>query len=220
MFKSQSLPTSSPPTVTSMQELFDLIERCDFHTSISNCSINPDDELEQEKIQKICTDLKSVEKLTTDQDMSIYPINNNETISSKINCPEDSTSANASDDSQPSLTIINSDSFDNHDIEPIDPKEWLIQDSNKMRPPKLYEFLVLLLNNPRYISYASWINKNEGIFKIHKPIQVAYLWKQVKIRKTNGSTNYDTFARGIRYYYKSGAMIKTHMKHTYCFAKI
>ena len=102
----------------------------------------------------------------------------------------------------------------------LDLQEWIVVDgsSKKLRPPKLYEFLRLLLNNPRYSSYIAWSDVEKGVFKIKKPAQVANLWKQVKVRKTHGCMDYDTFARGIRYYYKSKLMVKTNTRHTYCFA--
>jgi len=103
---------------------------------------------------------------------------------------------------------------------PFDENEWLIRDTNtnRIRPPKLIEFLHLLLNNLRYLSYISWLNKNEGLFQIHDPEQVAHLWSQVKSRHTNNSMTFETFSRGIRYYYKNGSMLPTHTKYTYRFA--
>ncbi|CAF2346183.1 unnamed protein product [Rotaria sp. Silwood2] len=101
----------------------------------------------------------------------------------------------------------------------VNPKEWLIIDptSRRRRAPRQNEFLYLLLDRPYYSSYLTWLNKNEGLFKIHAPEQVAKLWSKVKNRKTNGTMNYDKFARGLRFYYKSGSMIKTHKKHTFRF---
>jgi hypothetical protein len=98
-------------------------------------------------------------------------------------------------------------------------KEWLIIDSisGKYRAPRQNEFLLLLLENPRYSSYISWLNINQGIFKIHETERVATLWSKVKNRQTTGIMMYSTFARGIRFYYKSGLMIKTHKRHTFRF---
>lgn len=103
----------------------------------------------------------------------------------------------------------------------VDLQEWMVVDesSKKLRRPKLYEFLRLLLNNPRYTSYIAWTDEKRVVFKIKKPAEVANLWKEVKVRKTTGCMDYDTFARGIRYYYKSKLMIKTNTRHTYCFAQ-
>ncbi|CAF1060978.1 unnamed protein product [Adineta steineri] len=98
--------------------------------------------------------------------------------------------------------------------------EWLITDelTKKIRPPKLYEFLRLLLDNLFYISYASWLNKDEGLFKIHKPLEVAELWAKVRGRCTNNNIDYDKFSRSIRYYYEEKTMIPTRTKYTYRFA--
>ncbi|CAF0722634.1 unnamed protein product [Adineta ricciae] len=110
------------------------------------------------------------------------------------------------------------------DIEELlfDPTEWLVHtDPNeKMRAPKLYEFLVLLLNNQSYSAYASWVDKEEGIFEIHNPTQVVKLWEKVKSRKTKQKMNFDTFSRGIRMYYARGDMIPTYTRYTYRFASM
>jgi hypothetical protein len=115
-----------------------------------------------------------------------------------------------------SLYPISTDDFNELSF---DPKEWLITDTitGRDRPPRQNEFLLLLLENSYYSSYLSWLNKNEGLFKIHKPERIAILWTRVKNRQTNGIMNYKTFARGIRYYYQSGSMIKTNKKHTFRF---
>jgi len=208
MFDIPEVSTASCNTINSMEELFDFIEANIFDPFFSNSSINYDEELE-DLIKRIYTNLIKDGKFTNDQ----------------IIGSENTTNANTSDDSESSETNTSlqfSDNDNDGDGESFDPEEWMIQDSSssKIRPPKLYEFLRLLLDKPNYISYASWANKDEGLFTIHKPIQVALLWKKVKARKTSGLMDYDTFSRGIRYYYRSGTMIKTHTKHTYCFARV
>ena len=102
---------------------------------------------------------------------------------------------------------------------PFNAHDWLIQDliTRKVRAPRQNEFLYLLLENPRYTPYLSWLSKPNGVFKIHQPERVATLWRRVKRRQTHGVMDYDTFARGIRYYYKSGIMLKTHKKYTFRF---
>jgi hypothetical protein len=99
------------------------------------------------------------------------------------------------------------------------PQEWLVNDSfsGKIRAPRQNEFLLLILKNPKYSSYISWLEKDEGLFKIHEPEQLAKLWTKVKNRQTTRTMDYETFARGIRFYYKSGSMIKTYKKHTFRF---
>lgn len=101
----------------------------------------------------------------------------------------------------------------------LNPKDWLVIDSISRRPraPRQNEFLYCLLEHPNYSSYLTWLNKNDGLFKIHDPEKVAQLWSQVKNRRTHGIMNYDKFARGLRFYYKTGLMVKTHKKHTFRF---
>jgi hypothetical protein len=112
-------------------------------------------------------------------------------------------------------------SLENPDDIPFDANEWLIIDSHtgKTRPPKQDEFLRLLIENSRYSSYGSWLDKSQGLFKIHQPTQVAALWTKVKCRQTTGDMDYDTFARGVRYHYQTGTMIKTKKKYTFRFTK-
>ena len=103
---------------------------------------------------------------------------------------------------------------------PTNQNEWMVTDqlSKRKRPPRLYEFLILLLQNPRYASYASYSNVSEGIFQIHKPDQVAVLWEQVKNRQSTQKMTYDKFARAVRWYYKQDIMIKTNTRYTFQFS--
>ena len=102
---------------------------------------------------------------------------------------------------------------------PFKAGDWIVCDklTGKVRPPRQNEFLFLILENPRYAPYVQWLDKKDGVFKILKPEQVASLWYRVKNRRTQGVMDYDTFARGIRYYYKIGLMMKTHRKYTFRF---
>jgi len=102
---------------------------------------------------------------------------------------------------------------------PLDHTEWQIVDthSGRKRPPRQNEFLELLLENAIYSSYVRWLNKNQGLFEILLPNQVVALWEKVKSRQTSGKMSYQTFSRGLRYYYKTGVMIKTQKKYTYRF---
>ena len=96
--------------------------------------------------------------------------------------------------------------------------EWQIIDfsSGKARPPRQHEYLRLLLQNSRYASYATWIDRSQGLFKINQPEKVAALWQKVKNRHTEKEMNYNTFARGIRHYYGT-FMIRTNRKYTFQF---
>lgn len=103
---------------------------------------------------------------------------------------------------------------------PTNPKEWMVTDqtSKRLRPPRLFEFLILLLQKPHYVSYASYINQSQGIFQIHKPDMVADLWQQVKNRQSHQNMTYDKFARAIRWYYQSDIMKKTNTRYTFQFS--
>ncbi len=107
-----------------------------------------------------------------------------------------------------------------HDI-PTDPKEWLVIDrtSKRRRAPRLYEFLIILLQKPHYVSYASYKDQSLGIFEVHQPEKVADLWQQVKNRQSNQNMTYDKFARAIRWYYKTGIMKKTNARYTFQFSQ-
>jgi hypothetical protein len=103
---------------------------------------------------------------------------------------------------------------------PTDPNEWTVHDveMNRLRSPLIIEYLVLLLNNPRYNSYASFTNRAEGLFRIDQPERVAALWQQVKGRQSSSPMTYDKFARAIRWCYTRGTMIKTQTRHTFQFS--
>lgn len=121
-----------------------------------------------------------------------------------------------------SFSDVNSNSVpftENSSEIPFYSNEWQIYDRSldKMRRPRQNEFLRLLLQNDRYSSYVSWVDKSQGLFRILEPDRVAKLWERVKSRQTNGKMDYETFARGIRYYYGKGLMVKTNKKHTFCF---
>ena len=99
-------------------------------------------------------------------------------------------------------------------------KYWLVDDavSKRARAPKLYEFLVLLVKNPKYEDVASFTDREKGIFQIHQPEKVAELWQSVKNRQSNSKMTYDKFARAIRWYYKANLMKKTNTRYTFQFS--
>ncbi|CAF4869090.1 unnamed protein product [Rotaria socialis] len=115
-------------------------------------------------------------------------------------------------------TFIQNEYVSNNTL--INSKDWQIMDSvsKRQRPPRLFEFLFLLLKNPNYTSYASFTNKSQGIFQIHEPDKVAMLWQQVKSRQSLKQMNYDKFARAVRWYYKLGIMQKTNSRYTFQFS--
>lgn len=103
---------------------------------------------------------------------------------------------------------------------PLIPSEWMIMDrkSRRHRPPLLFEFLILLLDKSHYSSYASFTDSDLGVFQFHQPDKVAALWERIKNRKSEKDMTYDKMARAIRWYYKSGIMIKTNARYTFQFA--
>ncbi len=121
--------------------------------------------------------------------------------------------------SDESSLVVNPIKNDSHDI-PIDPKEWLVTDqtTRRQRPPRLYEFLILLLHKLHYASYASYKDRALGLFEIYEPEKVADLWQHVKNRQSGQKMTYDKFARAIRWYYKTDIMKKTNARYTFQFS--
>ncbi|XP_041367198.1 protein C-ets-2-like [Gigantopelta aegis] len=72
--------------------------------------------------------------------------------------------------------------------------------------PRLWSFMFKLLeysgSNP---SLATWVNRSEGEFQIVKPKEVAFLWGLIK---NNEGMNYEKLSRGLRYYYRTGVMVR------------
>jgi hypothetical protein len=67
--------------------------------------------------------------------------------------------------------------------------------------PRIWQFCYELLENETYNPLViKWINKEEGIFEITKPDQVAELWGLQKKRKNK--MTYEGMSRGIRYFHK------------------
>lgn len=133
------------------------------------------------------------------------------------------------DDFGDSLMMLLNESTGFQEVDSSEPKEsedlpfcmneWIIIDevTDQRRSPRLFEFLFLLLANLRYLHYASWIKKADGIFKIHRPDQVAELWNRVKTRKSCQSVSFEAMTRCIRFYYKCGLMTSTRKKYIYQF---
>ena len=69
----------------------------------------------------------------------------------------------------------------------------------------LWEFLLELLEDERYIPLISWTRKEEGEFKIKKQEEVARRWGRLKQR---AGMNYDKLSRALRYYYQKGIIKK------------
>jgi len=69
----------------------------------------------------------------------------------------------------------------------------------------LWEFLLELLEDERYIPLISWTRKEEGEFKIKRQEEVARRWGRLKQR---AGMNYDKLSRALRYYYQKGIIKK------------
>lgn len=69
----------------------------------------------------------------------------------------------------------------------------------------LWEFLLELLEDERYVPLISWTRKEEGEFKIKRQEEVARRWGRLKQR---AGMNYDKLSRALRYYYQKGIIKK------------
>ncbi|XP_076054080.1 ETS homologous factor-like isoform X4 [Oratosquilla oratoria] len=77
--------------------------------------------------------------------------------------------------------------------------------SRRPRGPKLWEFLLSLLNDPTTNpSLIRWENEAEGVFRLVQPDAIAQRWGG---RRSNDSLSYDYFARAMRYHYKKQVLI-------------
>ncbi|CAF1458728.1 unnamed protein product, partial [Didymodactylos carnosus] len=101
----------------------------------------------------------------------------------------------------------------------LESREWITEDpeTKKRRRPLLFEFLHMLLDKPQYREYVSYVNTKQGIFKLHKPNEIAALWKDVKGRNTIHDMTYEKLARALRFYYKTGVIVQTPGRHTFQF---
>lgn len=85
----------------------------------------------------------------------------------------------------------------------IPKKNWNVRDENtgKIRPPLLHEYLRKLLDDPNYSHVATYIDPQKGIFKFHDKDMAAKLWQEAKQRNCDSDMTYEKFARAIRHYY-------------------
>lgn len=61
------------------------------------------------------------------------------------------------------------------------------QTTGRERRPYLHEFIRLLLENDEYSHIIQYIDKKQGIFKLHKPNEIAELWRHAKGRNSDTS---------------------------------
>jgi hypothetical protein len=85
----------------------------------------------------------------------------------------------------PLLSTPNSPSYSNK----IDVRRFNFIDeaTGRERRPFLYEFIRSLLDHDEFSHIASYVDRKHGVFKLHKPKEIAQLWKQVKGRNSDNS---------------------------------
>ncbi|CAF3746399.1 unnamed protein product [Rotaria socialis] len=100
-----------------------------------------------------------------------------------------------------------------------DVKKFLVYDvvTGRLRRPLLHEFIRLLVEHDEYSDVAEYLDRERGIFKLHKPEEVAELWKNVKGRNSDNNMTYDKLARALRYYYGNGIMHPSPGRFTFRF---
>ncbi len=82
--------------------------------------------------------------------------------------------------------------------------------------PRLYRFLLELLEQPEKYSCIEWMNKEERIFRFLNSKRVAELWG---IRKNKANMKFENFARSLRCYKTRGILKKPRQKLVYQFAE-
>lgn len=76
----------------------------------------------------------------------------------------------------------------------------------RSRGPKNWEFIArLLVDSSSNPSLVQWVDEGKYTFKFNRPQQIAIMWGQRSTKKEQ--LTYDNFARGLRYHYKTGALI-------------
>lgn len=79
-------------------------------------------------------------------------------------------------------------------------------DTRRDRGPKLWEFLLDLLEDPACNpAIIRWENQEERTFRLTSPHDVSLRWGQR--RPNQNSLPYDYFARALRYHYKTGMLV-------------
>jgi len=112
---------------------------------------------------------------------------------------------NTNTDSSRELATLESNS-------PSNVPEWALMKSESApgsRQVQLWQFILELLNTPKYGDVISWQGQQtgeHGEFVIKDPDEVARLWGQ---RKCKPHMNYDKLSRALRYYYNKRILYKT-----------
>lgn len=82
------------------------------------------------------------------------------------------------------------------------------------RPILMWQFIKDLLNDPRNMSIVTWLNRDNGEFKIIDSGELARLWGK---RKNRPAMNFDKMSRSMRQYYKKKIMVKGNQRLVYQF---
>ena len=93
------------------------------------------------------------------------------------------------------------------------PPDW--SNVPKSGGPRLYRFLLELLDQPEKYPCIKWINRDERMFKFYDSEHVARLWGR---RKNRPNMKYENFARSLRCYKERGILRKPRQKLVYQFA--
>lgn len=77
----------------------------------------------------------------------------------------------------------------------------------RVRGPKSWEFLLRLLKNPACNpSLIKWEDEEAGIFRLIRPEIIAQRWGQRTGKHIQDVLSYESFSRGLRYHYATGAL--------------
>lgn len=95
---------------------------------------------------------------------------------------------------------------------------FLVLEGQRYRSPKIIEFLLHIGRSDNYSDYVTF-NQESGVIVIVDATAVVELWSQQRSRRDSTVLTYDNFARGLRYYYQSGIMIKTFHRYTFKFSQ-
>ena len=77
----------------------------------------------------------------------------------------------------------------------------------RVRGPKSWEFLLRLLKSPATNpSLIKWEDEELGIFRLIRPEVIAQRWGQRTGKHIHDVLSYESFSRGLRYHYATGAL--------------
>jgi len=99
--------------------------------------------------------------------------------------PLSPSSINPSEKQRSKMSLPSSPLYSEH----VDERKFHIVDqvTGRARRPYLHEYIRLLLENDEYSHIIQYVDRKQGIFKLHKPKEIADLWKRVKARNSDNS---------------------------------